>query len=389
MRNFFFKVCVSVFIIAYLCCLNSSFGAESSVLQTRKSLQVSELKIQLMDRYILSSKMKWKNTVIGGLSGLLYKDLSLFAVSDDRGRYGPPRMYQFDFEINNGQRLKVIPKEVFELAPRKVRKNSKQFDLEALLFFKNRWIFSSEGNLNTKPRTQPEILYGSEVYREPFRLNLESFLLLPEKFLANESGVLKKGLNNNMAFEGMTSKDEVIYFLTESNLIQDSLDKLNSTKKNQIDSYLILYDFKSKKWKNEYHLQFENNNKNFLYFGASEITYWKENKFFIITRGIKFSADLSYDCQLWLLDLAQSASTEDKGLLYPQLLLNLTEKDAKENYEGMAVLTREQIKKNISKFGFKEGQNVNNDYLILVSDDNFNKHEKNEFLLFKINEFEM
>ena len=192
-----------------------------------------------------------------------------------------------------------------------------------------------------------------------------------------------------MAFEGMTSKNEVIYLLSESNLIQDSANKLDSEKKSQIDSYLILYDFKSKKWQNEYHLHFENQDKIFLYFGASEITYWKENKFFILTRGIKFSTDLSYDCQLWLLDLDQLGAANNKELLYPKLLVNLADKDARQNYEGMAIIPKEQIKKNISKFGFKDGQIVNSDYLILVSDDNFNKHEKNEFLLFKINEFEM
>ena len=121
----FLKSYASVFIATYLLCLSGSFGGESTALHASQALGTPELKIQWIDRYILSSKMKWKNTVIGGLSGLFYKDSSLFAVSDDRGRYGPPRMYQFDFEIKNGQSLNVSPREVFELAPRKVKKNTK------------------------------------------------------------------------------------------------------------------------------------------------------------------------------------------------------------------------------------------------------------------------
>jgi hypothetical protein len=46
------------------------------------------------------SDMKFKKTKVGGISGLVQDGENLWAVSDDRGQWGAPRLYQLSLGQN-------------------------------------------------------------------------------------------------------------------------------------------------------------------------------------------------------------------------------------------------------------------------------------------------
>lgn len=301
----------------------------------------------------LAHKEKFKQTRIGGLSGLFYKDSKIYAVSDDRGRFGPARIYQFLLERKNNE-FSVKAEDVILLNPQKKSKDYVLLDLEGLAFWQNQWVLTSEGDLNKKPRVVPEILSfdGGRLRR--------NFVSIPSEFLPNASGILNHGLKNNMAFEGLTidSAKKKLYLLSESDLIQDRNSQQN------VSSYLLSYDLESKNFQQKRKIYFETGMQLFLYFGASEITYWKDNKFFILTRGVSFSSGGKFDCAIWLLDLDES----EEEILKPKLILDLKSAKLVQNYEGMTL--------------FKDL--AGSEFLVVVSDDNFDKAESTEFIFFKV-----
>lgn len=317
------------------------------------TVNAEKVEVEFKQKWIVPHKEKFQQTRIGGLSGLFYKDDKIYAISDDRGRFGPARIYEFLLERKNNE-FTLNAKDVIYLNAQKKSKDYVLLDLEGLVFWNNQWVISSEGDLGKKPRILPEILSLSKGKLA------RNFINLPSDFLPTESSILNHGLKNNMAFEGLTLNPGTnqIYLLSESNLLQDK-----NTNEN-VSSYLLSYDLSSKKLIQQRKVYFETGMQLFLYFGASEITYWKENKFFILTRGVSFGSDAKFDCALWVLDLDESADE----ILKPKMIYDFKTAKLVQNYEGMTL--------------FKDA--LGGEYLVVVSDDNFDKSEVTEFIFFKV-----
>jgi 3-phytase len=328
-------------------------------LEISYGVEKTKIEFDVKQKITMSHKLKYKNTFLGGLSGLKYEGNSLFAVSDDRGRFGPPRIYEFKI-LKNKSDFNLKVESVLPLTKKNKLKSFQLLDLEGLEFHQGKWLLSSEGNLHSKPRVIPDILSfapESSANRDGLKPN---WLKIPDEFLPNSTGVLNKGLKNNMAFEGMTKDSSKLYLLSESNLLQDKAEVEN------VSSYLLSYSLESKELIQKQKIYFDTGAKFFLYFGASELTFWKEKKFFILTRGVALSAELSYECQLWLLDLDNKNQMET-DVIQPTLLLDLKAEKMDQNYEGLALY-----------------KDVQEEYLIIVSDDNFNKLEKTEFIFLRM-----
>lgn len=311
-----------------------------------------KISFELKQKIILQHKEKFKQTIVGGLSGLFFHQQKIYAVSDDRGRFGPARIYGFQLEKNKNQFSLKLDELVSLQNPKKVKQNT-LLDLEGLVFFDTGWIVSSEGDLNKKPRVRPEVLAFSQQQLQ------RNYIHLPEEFLPNESGILTQGLKNNMAVEGMTLDKEKnqLVLLSESSLIQDKNSEEN------VSSYLLIYDLKTKKFLAKKRIYFETGTQVFLYFGASEITHWKDNKFIILTRGVSFGSDSKFDCSLWLLDL----DIASENILKPKLVYDFKTDKLGQNYEGLTFV-----------------KEATDEFLVVVSDDNFDRTETTEFLFFKV-----
>lgn len=160
---------------------------------------------------------QFEKTRVGGLSGLFFKNNSLYAISDDRGKIQEPRIYVLN--AANQEKLK-IQKVLF------LKSNTTLFsllDLESVVVLSNGQILTtSEGDNNGKPRAPPRLSHW-----EASGKFIED-LVLPKDWIPESTGMQHRGVNNNFSIESLTiSADEkFLWTAVERPLLQDEkLDK--------------------------------------------------------------------------------------------------------------------------------------------------------------------
>lgn len=209
-------LCATVFLVS-----NNAFSSE---------------KLKFIGDQNISTGEKFKETEIGGLSGLTYdrEKNKILAVSDDRSSVNDARFYEFDLKLNE-KTFKVTPTEVVTLKDKEGKPFKKMaVDFEGITLFNGNLIISSEGWINHEPPFDPELFVFNR--DGTYKKNLE----IPEKFLSNKGQENKMGVRDNLAFEGLTSTPDgkIIWVGTEGALNQD--DKV-STPNNTSMLRLILY----------------------------------------------------------------------------------------------------------------------------------------------------
>lgn len=223
----------------------------------------SAAKLTEIARYSIPEKTDFEGARVGGLSGLWYNRASdtYWSVSDDRGKYAGPRMYELAVKVHPADAktktsFEVIVKSVFPInedevphgtghglaaagvsipeagqaAGRKAAEPSKKklrltkniLDLEALAPLPwGQLLISSEGDYAKKPRTLPRLM----------EVKLDGTYVrdyeIPAEYLPEKTGRQTQGITNNNGFEGLTtlpSKD--VLAAVESNLFQDPEDEV-------------------------------------------------------------------------------------------------------------------------------------------------------------------
>jgi hypothetical protein len=177
------------------------------------------VKLRLIGDQNIPTGEKFKETEIGGLSGLTYdkEKNRILVVSDDRSRINGARFYEFDLKLDE-KSFSVTPVEVVILK----NKDKQPFklmtvDFEGITLFNGDVIISSEGWINKdKNPINPEIIQFSRT--GDYKSNLE----VPSQFLINPDDN-KFGPRDNLVFEGLsTTKDgKTIWVGTEEALMQD------------------------------------------------------------------------------------------------------------------------------------------------------------------------
>lgn len=321
-------------------------------------IEADTVSLKWVQSISIDTSKKIQGTKIGGLSGLVFKDSELFAISDDRGRFGDPRIINFkltNIQTKTGStQFEVVPQRAISLFKKK--KGMKILDLEALAPYKDGWLISSEGDWNTKPKLDPEILLVE-------KKEIVQKIQLPNEYFPKFEGKQTAGLYNNKAFEGMffDSGDQRLYLVSESGLFQDKEGDtvyhiLEYTNKNG----KFILDKKSK-------IDFTNLVQgSSLYNGASEFIKIGEGKFLLLNRAVMPALSLQYSNTIWLI---KRKTEKDKWEIKGKYELNngSESEELNQNYEGMTV------------FDLKGKR-----YLVLVSDDNFNKFEKTVFSFFEL-----
>jgi hypothetical protein len=182
------------------------------------SLCASE-KLRLIAEHNIPTGEKFKETEIGGLSGIVFdvKKNRLLAVSDDRSQVNSARFYEFDFTLDE-KSFSVKPVDVVTLKNKDGLPFKKMaVDFEGITFFGEDLLISSEGGLNHEPPINPE------VFRFTRDGNYKPSLEIPEKFLPGLAAEMKRGARDNLVFEALsTTKDGKFVFVgTEEALNQD------------------------------------------------------------------------------------------------------------------------------------------------------------------------
>lgn len=339
------------------------------------SVSAAATELELLHQAVLPSKMKFKKTTIGGLSGLVLEGQTLFAISDDRGNVNEPRIYEFKLSITPKE-IKVEPENVIfltvnesSLSHRSTKSKaqifSKVIDLEGISLAPwGDFLAVNEGDANKKPRVAPQLLNVKKdgtIVRE---------FEVPSDFIPDPGGEQKKGVQNNLAFEGLALNPNNKEWLlaTEGPLAQDaSRDFVRFLQYNMPEAWVL-------KPAKEYRYPLTvDKSQAFEFRGISEIHFLDEKKLLVLERSVQLgSQGMKINVQIFETDLTSAGKD---NLLSKKKLLDLsdlTEKIGKiENFEGMTLGPK-----------LSDGRRS----LILVSDDNFMRNQRTQFLLFAIKE---
>lgn len=173
--------------------------------------------IEFLGQATIPTGTKFKNTEVGGLSGITYNPSKnvYYSVSDDRSSKAPARFYTLKIDLSQGSLKKVDVVNVTTL----LQANGKPYpnlslDPEGIAFTRNGKLFiSSEGDVarSVKPFINRFSLTGK----------LLQILPIPRKFLPSAKS--NKGIRNNLAFESLTitPNQKYLFTATETALRQD------------------------------------------------------------------------------------------------------------------------------------------------------------------------
>lgn len=187
---------------------------------------------EVLDVYTLPTQ-DFQDTTVGGLSALAY-DRSVdqfYALSDDRGRFGPPRFYRMTmaFGLGDDGQPRFRDVAIQSVTPFTDAEGNPyprgQLDPEGLaLSPRNTVLMSSEGDV---PRGVPPFL--GEFDRATGRL--VTAFRLPDRFLPDDANPPTQGVRNNLSFEALTlnaapgtagqTEPFRLFMATESALVQD------------------------------------------------------------------------------------------------------------------------------------------------------------------------
>ena len=191
-----------------------------------------DLSLEFLGEYQLPYS-KFKDTPVGGLSGLTYDRSSnlFYAIADDRSQFAPARFYTLKLILDNSSKEKIGIKKVEienvtflrDTQGNTYPKNTS--DTEGIALTPQQTVFiSSEGVAEN--RIPPFIKeFALKTGRE------QQSLTIPERYIPNDSAEQPRGIQNNLGFEALTlnptgtvpAKGEPfrLFTVTESALVQD------------------------------------------------------------------------------------------------------------------------------------------------------------------------
>jgi hypothetical protein len=191
----------------------------------------NKLSIEYIGEYQVPDNLQFKKTTVGGLSGLTYdRQLNRFyAISDDRGDLAPARFYtlKLDLDTKNPNRVKFNKVDILDVTLLK-QANGETYakgttDTEAIALTPQSSVFiSSEGD---RGKNIPPFINEFDLKTG----KVKQALPIPQRYLPDTEG--KRGIQNNLAFEGITlsptgtlpASGEALrlFAATESALMQD------------------------------------------------------------------------------------------------------------------------------------------------------------------------
>ncbi|NES74572.1 MULTISPECIES: esterase-like activity of phytase family protein [unclassified Okeania] len=323
------------------------------------------------------TKLKFKNTEVGGLSAITYNPEKqiFYAISDDRSSKAPARFYTLKIDLEQD---KILEETVtFTDVTTLLNETGKPFpalsiDSEGIAFTGETLLVASEGD--RKRQIQPFIrefsLTGKQLQNLP----------IPEKFLVETNN----GVRNNLALESLTitPSQKYLFTATENALVQDGEEPTFS-----MGSYcrIIRYDLAKGQPETEFLYITEpiatnsNNLGGFSTNGLVDLLALDDTHLLSLERS--FSLGTGNVIKLFQIDLSDADNIQkidglnnqitDISPVQKKLLLDFSTLEiVLDNIEGIT-------------FGPKlaDGQRS----LILVSDNNFNPLQITQILIFSTN----
>lgn len=317
-----------------------------------------------LDRVVrLPGSLTVANARVGGISGIAFFDGALHAVSDDRGKFGPPRIFQFKKGLQSLEVEKVIPLQGL----RDFFKTKTVLDLEGLAVSGDSLLVTSEADLSRSPREKNRLLLVSGVGQ------IRGEVPLPAEVQAEPTGTQTQGAHNNLGPEGLSvsPSGNVLWVGFESALLQDQNKK--EEKKNLRMVPFYRYQKHESGWefsaKMSYPLEPRSLEQGEIFRGVSEVLAMGDDELLVIersanlgTKGLRYGGGLyKWSCKTLpcskktILDFYQDLEPEFGPQQIP-------------NFEGMT---------------FTDDTKST---LLLVSDNNLDKNTETIFVFLKMPE---
>lgn len=311
-------------------------------------------KLTLKKIWQISSETKFENYKVGGLSGCSKIGDEIYFVSDDRGQQGVPRILILKYD---SQKSELNTTDLKWLTVKFSDKKA-VLDMEGIArLSSDRTLVSSEGDLNQKPRQPVELFW---INNKGERL---TNVALPQKFLANASGLQVRGAQNNKGFEGLSldSTTGLWGAILEGPLLQDPK-KLLMIEGSVTDSVSVV-----KEW--TYPLPHYIGEGLGAEMGVTDFVYDKNQNLITIERGVSLSLNgVQFDVQMCLAEKVPSTKSIKTNCFYDFAKDKTLKAQVKEvqNYEGICWLNDQKTQ------------------FMVINDNNFSKSENNLFLLYQI-----
>ena len=321
--------------------------------------------------------LKFKETEIGGLSGITYnpEKQKYYAISDDRSSKAPARFYTL--KINLDQNKNSEETVTFEDVITLLDETDQPFptltlDPEAIAFSGETLYISSEGD--RKRQVQPFIrefsLNGKQLKKFP----------IPEKFLVQSDS----GIRNNLAFESLTitPSQKYLFTATENSLIQDGLE---ATINEGSPCRILEYDLVTNQPQKEFLYITEpiaataNPANGFSTNGLVDLIALDDTHLLSLERS--FSLATGNVIKLFVVDL----SPADNIQLINNLKSQITNISPVQKKLLLDFTTLELVSDNIEGMTFGPILENGQRSLILVSDNNFNPLQVTQVLIFSTN----
>ena len=348
----------------------------SSCAVTRK-IENDTIQLRFLDEYVLPANIEIENTIVGGLSGIDYKNGKYYLISDQASQ---PRIYRANIDIKNNKFEEISIEQLISIKKTKEFSNE-VLDLEAVRFDAKRdeFLVTSEGRINDAK--------DPGIYRISNIGQIQSSFNIPEYFKAD--GAQKP--RNNGVFEGISeSFDQQGYWVAmELPLEKDSskpkifpsrshirITKYDKNTGEPIQQFVYKLDGISKLPINYFAVN-----------GVTELIEYADNKFLILERA--YSAGYgSHGNTVKIFEVNASKATNTleiqqlKGEDY-----STAEKKLVFNFKSVKEKLTQGIIDNIEGMSFGPQLDNGNQSLILVSDNNFNSFSEqiNQFILMEIN----
>lgn len=347
----------------------------SSCAVTRK-IDNENIQLKFLDEYVLDADTQLENTIVGGLSGIDFKNGKYYLVSDQAS---DPRIYIADISVENDKIKNISMEQLIRI--KKTDQFSKEvFDLEAIRFdeLRNEFIITSEGIIDDEK--DPGVYRISEIgeVKEAFKI--------PDHFKAND----EQKPRNNGVFEGLTeSFDQQGYWVaTESPLEKDSSKPKIFPSKSHIR--VTRYDKNTGEATREFVYKLDGIAKlpinYFAVNGVTEILSYADDKFLILERS--YSAGYGSHgntVKIFEVDASMATNTLKMNRLKGEKY-KTAEKKLLFNFDTVEDNLTQEIIDNIEAMCFGPELKNGKRSLMLVSDNNFNSFadQINQFILMEI-----
>ena len=364
-----------------------SFSCSTTKKLSQSSANINSIKY--LGTYNIPFNLKYKNTVVGGLSGIDYdakKDL-YYLVCDDRSEKNPARFYIAKIFITQKGIDSVAFAEVSymlqpngDVYPDNKHNRPKTPDPEAIRYNpqSNYLVWSSEGERIVKAN-DTVLIDPSVLIIRPNGKYIDSFTLPPVfKMKAIENGPRRNGV-----FEGISFADsyKTLYVSVEEPLYEDG--PRADVVENNAFIRIIKFDVATKKSTAQFAYKLEpvaypaKPENEFKINGVPDILSLGNNKLLVVERSFS-TGRLPSTIRLFIADL--NAATDISSMtLKDKHSFTQVNKTLLLNMDGLGIYTD-----NIEGVTFGPVLPNGHKTLLFIADNNFNVIEKSQLLLFEI-----